>query len=151
MKDDARKFFSRFVPQSSGGNFVLRPMGDTLMNGTELEETLVVWVSALCLPKRSLRNEELLIFHLWRIRHQTIRLGVPGGRLDIRSLWGLYKMHKTLWLCLLSGLNISVGVLGLCVCSSAGRPLCRSICLHDCLVVNGTSKSIINILSWHGC
>ena len=29
--------------------------------------------------------------------------------------------------------------------------LCRSICLPDCLVVNGTSKSIIYILSRHGC
>ena len=51
---------------------MLRPMGDTLMNGTELEETLVAWLLALCLPKRSLQNGELLMFHLWRIRHQTI-------------------------------------------------------------------------------
>ena len=28
---------------------------------------------------------------------------------------------------------------------------CRSICLHDCLVVNGTSKFIIYIPSRHGC
>ena len=39
-------------------------------------------------------------------------LGVPGGRHDIRSLWGLYKMHETLWLCLVSGLNVSDGSLG---------------------------------------
>ena len=29
--------------------------------------------------------------------------GVPGGRHDTRSLWGLYEMHETLWLCLVSG------------------------------------------------
>ena len=29
--------------------------------------------------------------------------------------------------------------------------LCRSIYLHDCLVMNGTSTSIINIPSRHGC
>ena len=52
-------------------------------------------------------------------------LGVPGGWLDIRSLWGLYKMHDTLWFCLVSGLNISVGVLGLC-----GVSLCRTIRLY---------------------
>ena len=43
-------------------------------------------------------------------------LGVPGGRLDIRSLWGLYKMRETLWFCLVNDLNISVGVLVLCLC-----------------------------------
>ena len=41
-------------------------------------------------------------------------LGVPGGRLDIGSLWGVYKMRETLWFCLVSGLNISVRVLVLC-------------------------------------
>ena len=30
-------------------------------------------------------------------------LGVPGGRHDTRSLWGLYEMHETLWFCLVSG------------------------------------------------
>ena len=33
--------------------------------------------------------------------------GLFGGtlvvRFDIGSLWGLYKMHKTLWFCLMSG------------------------------------------------
>ena len=33
--------------------------------------------------------------------------GLFGGtlvvRFDIGSLWGLYEMHKTLWLCLMSG------------------------------------------------
>ena len=72
--------------------------------------------------------------------------GVPGGRLDIRSLWVLYKMHETLLFCLVSGLNLSVEVLVLC-----SVYLCRSICLHDCVVVNGTSKSIINIPSRHSC
>ena len=79
-------------------------------------------------------------------------LGVPGGRLDKGSLWDLYKIHETLWFCLVSGLNSSVGVLGLClVCQSAVQYLCRSISLHDCLVVNATSKFIINIPSRHGC
>ena len=42
-----------------------------------------------------------------------------------------------------------LGVLGLCsVCSTVGQPLCRSICLHDCLVVNRTSKSIIYIYTF---
>ena len=29
--------------------------------------------------------------------------GYLGGRFDIRSLWGLYKMYDTLWFCLVSG------------------------------------------------
>ena len=29
--------------------------------------------------------------------------GYLGGRFDIRSLWGLYKMYETLWFCLMSG------------------------------------------------
>ena len=29
-------------------------------------------------------------------------LGVLGGRFDIWSFWGLYKMHETLWFCLVS-------------------------------------------------
>ena len=43
------------------------------------------------------------------------------------------------------------GVVG--VCSSFGRAHCREetpVC-HDCLVVNGKSKLIINIPSRHGC
>ena len=52
-------------------------------------------------------------------------LGVPCGRLDIGSLWGLQKMRETLWFCLVSGLNISIGVLVLC-----GVYLCRTIRLY---------------------
>ena len=39
------------------------------------------------------------------------------------------------------------------VCSSSGRAHCRELTpvCHDCLVVNGTSKLIINISSRHGC
>ena len=36
---------------------------------------------------------------------KTACLGVPGGRYDTRSLWDLYKMHETLWFCLVSGLS----------------------------------------------
>ena len=39
------------------------------------------------------------------------------------------------------------------VCSCAGRYHCREetpVC-HDCLVVNGTSKLIINVPSRHRC
>ena len=94
-------------------------------------------------------SPELAIYQLSSSRLLAIRarvghcLGVPGGRLDIGSLWGLYKMQETLWFCLVSGLNICVGVLVLCC-----MYLCRPISLHDCLVVNGTSTFIINIL--HG-
>ena len=45
--------------------------------------------------------------------------GIPGVRFDIGSLWGLYKMHETLWFCLVSVL-----------CSSAGRYFCRTIRLY---------------------
>ena len=31
--------------------------------------------------------------------------GGTGGRYDTLSLWGLYKMHETLWFCLMSGLR----------------------------------------------
>ena len=55
-------------------------------------------------------------------------------------------MRETLWFCLVSGLNISVGVLVLCCVY-----LCRSISLHNLLMVNGTSKFIINIPSRYGC
>ena len=47
---------------------------------------------------------ELLLFHLaclkslWsRTSHRVGGLfGVPGGRYDTQSLWGLYEMHETL-------------------------------------------------------
>ena len=63
--------------------------------------------------------------------------------LILRSLWGLYKMHETLWF--LFGVVV--------VCSSSGRAHCRELTpvCHDCLVVNGTSKLIINISPRHGC
>ena len=41
------------------------------------------------------------------VRNQTSHqvggcLEVSGDRLDVRSLWSLYKMHETLWFCLVS-------------------------------------------------
>ena len=51
----------------------------------------------------------------------------------------MYKIHETLWFCLVS-----------LQCSCGGRAHCREeipVC-HDCLVVNGTSKLIIIYL--HG-
>ena len=57
-------------------------------------------------------------------------LGVPGGQHDIQSLWGLYKMNKTLWFCLVSDRSsLSWGSVVL----SAGRPRCRTIHLYVCL------------------
>ena len=47
-----------------------------------------------------------------KIVYKLYCVWVPGGRHDIRSLWGLYKMHETLWFCLVSGLNISDRSLG---------------------------------------
>ena len=57
------------------------------------------------------------IGHVWGC------LGVPGGRHDIRSLWGLYKMHETLWFCLVSDRSfLSWGS----VVFTAGRHACMS-------------------------
>ena len=102
-----------------------------------------------CLSSLSLStNPPVEILQLTRVVCQTTAstcLGVPGGRLDMGSLWSLYKMRETLWFCLVSDLKTSVRVLGLCCVY-----LCRSISLYDCLVVNGTSKFIINIHSRHG-
>ena len=56
----------------------------------------------------------------------------------------MYKMHETLWFCSVSGLNTSVGVLGLsvvCVPLQDDTPIC-----HDCLVVNGTNRFIISYI-----
>ena len=38
----------------------------------------------------------------WEVRF----LGVPGDRYDTWSLWGLHKMHETVWFCLVSGLSL---------------------------------------------
>ena len=51
--------------------------------------------------------------------------GVPGGRHDTRSLWGLYEMHETLWFCLVSGEYRSPLYLG-ALLLTAGRHACMS-------------------------
>ena len=57
--------------------------------------------------------------------------GYPVVGMIYEGLWGLYKMHQTLWFCLVSGLNINDGVLGLYNVRlqddiSAGRYACMS-------------------------
>ena len=95
---------------------------------------------------------ELLLFYLASVEKSPESylapsggcLGAPGGRHDIRSLWGLYKMHETLWFCLVSDRSsLSWGS----VVSLQDDTL---VCLHDCLVVNETSKFIIYIPSRDG-
>ena len=70
--------------------------------------------------------------------------GVPGGRHDTRSSGGLYEMHETLGFCLMSGGDKSP-------LSWDSLAHCRTVFLHDCLVVNGTSTFITSIPSRHGC
>ena len=69
---------------------------------------------------------------------EALLFGVPGGRHDTRSLWGLYEMYETLWLCLISVSDGAFSVLGLSCSLQDDTP----VCLHDCLVVNGTSTPI---------
>ena len=74
--------------------------------------------------------------------------GLFGGtlvvRFDIGRPWGLYKMHKTLWFCLMSG-QTSWGSVVFVRWESPLQdeaPVC-----HNCSVVNGTSKFItVNVL-----
>ena len=76
--------------------------------------------------------------------------GYLGVRFDIGSLWGLHKMHKTLWFNLMSVISRLGGSVVVFVCWTSPLQDETPGC-HDCLVVNGTSKFIANMSSRHGC